>query len=84
MQLAAKKCTRFNLVHSYLILFLQGYVGNATQCNFGGDYECGVCECDNQHSGQNCEVMYYRSLKLRSLKELISLIYCYAPTVFCR
>ncbi|XP_045025979.1 integrin beta-PS isoform X1 [Daphnia magna] len=32
-----------------------GYISNADQCNGGGDLKCGICHCDDSHSGRFCE-----------------------------
>jgi len=32
-----------------------GYVSQAEECNYGGDLKCGICHCDDSHSGRYCE-----------------------------
>ncbi len=40
---------------SVTLFLLQGYISNADQCNGGGDLKCGICHCDDSHSGRFCE-----------------------------
>lgn len=39
--------------------FVQGFEINSAQCNYGGNSTCGICKCDDSHSGRLCEVSLY-------------------------
>ncbi|XP_066947764.1 integrin beta-PS isoform X1 [Macrobrachium rosenbergii] len=33
----------------------EGYIPSAEECNFHGTYQCGICKCDVNYFGRNCE-----------------------------